>query len=262
MFIAAPGYRIVYGDFSQIELVCLAILSKDDNMLEVIRSGGDIHKATAASFLGIKDEDVNEHNRSLAKIVNFSRIYGAVEGDALMKETWQDSAGKEYPVTYQMVMDGYASLDSRFPSMATYFENTVAEISAKGGTLTTPFGRFKHMGSTLVSGNKWARANAERQAVNGSVQSPANSVTVRALNAVDALFERRIEAGEMTEEDAFLILTVHDSGAWEVKDEHVDWFIPNLRQIAAKPVEQLDGFQFKMKVGIGNSWTEAELNAK
>ncbi len=261
MFVAAPGYQIVYGDFSQIELVVLAILSKDENMLEIIRSGGDIHRATAGSFLGIKDEDVSKHNRDLAKIVNFSRIYGAVEGDALMKETWEDIGGREFPVTYQMVMDGYASLDERFPSMAQYFENTVAEISAKGGTLVTPFGRFKHMGSTLVSGNQWARANAERQAVNGSVQSPANSVTVRALNEVDALLDRRIEDGGMTEEEAFLILTVHDSGAWEVKDEHVDWFVPNLKEIAEKPVEQLNGHKFKMNVGVGHSWTEAELNA-
>jgi DNA polymerase-1 len=261
MFIAAPGYKIVYGDFSQIELMCLAILAKDENMLEIFRNGGDIHIATAAAFLGIKDADVSKHNRNLAKPVNFSRVYGAVEGDSLMKETWEDSNGKEHPVTNQMVMDGYASLDARFPDVAKYFENTVAEISAKGGTLTTPFGRFKHMGSTLVSGNKWARANAERQAVNGSVQSPANSVTVRTLNKMDGVLIKKVKTGELSEEDAFLILTVHDSGAWEVRDEHVDWFVPTLEKLASRPIEQFGGFQFKMKVGVGNSWTEAELDA-
>ena len=97
--------------------------------------------------------------------------------------------------------------------------------------------------------------------MNGSVQSPANSVTVRALNEVDALLEKRIDDGMMTEKEAFLILTVHDSGAWEVKDEHVDWFVPNLKEIAEKPVEQLSGHKFKMNVGVGHSWTEAELNA-
>jgi DNA polymerase-1 len=267
MFIAAPGYKIVYGDFSMIELMVLAILANDTNMLEIFRKGGDIHKATASAFLesvwpGITDALVNEHNRSLAKPVNFSRVYGAVEGEALMKETWMDKAGNEFAVTYQMVRDGYASLDSRFPQVANYFENTVAEISASAGTHVTPFGRIKHMGSTLVSGNKWARANAERQAVNGTVQSPANSVTLRTLNAVDDAFTEKIQAGEMEEEDGLLAVTVHDSGVWEIKEELVDWFVPTLREIAALPVNELGGFEFKMKVGVGNSWTEAELNAK
>jgi DNA polymerase I-like protein with 3'-5' exonuclease and polymerase domains len=210
---------------------------------------------------GLLDSQVSKHNRNLAKPVNFSKVYGAVEGEALMKETWEDSNGKEHPVTHQMVMDGYASIDERFPDAAKYFDVTVTEIAIKGGTLTTPFGRLKHMGSTLVSGNQWARANAERQAVNGSVQSPANSVTVRALNEVDALLGREIQDGTMTEEEAFLILTVHDSGAWEVKDERVEWFMPKLQEIAQRPVKQLGGFRFKMNVGVGHSWTEAELDA-
>jgi DNA polymerase I-like protein with 3'-5' exonuclease and polymerase domains len=137
----------------------------------------------------------------------------------------------------------------------------VADISPNAGTLVTPFGRIKHMGTTMNSGNEWARANAERQAVNGSIQSPANSVTVRCLNAVDDYLMEQIEAGVLTDEEAFLILTVHDSGAWEVKDEHVDWFVPKIREISNLPVPQLDDFQFTMKVGVGNSWSEAELNA-
>jgi DNA polymerase-1 len=261
MFIANQGYKVVYGDFSQIELVTLAICSGDKNMLEVFRSGQDIHRATAAAFLEMEDDQVNDHNRNLAKPVNFSRIYGAVEGKSLMKETWQDLDGKTHPVTQEMVARGYASLDARFPAAAEYFKTTVAEISANAGTLVTPFGRIKHMGTTMNSGNEWARANAERQAVNGSIQSPANSVTVRCLNAVDDYLMEQIEAGVLTDEEAFLILTVHDSGAWEVKDEHVDWFVPKIREISNLPVPQLDDFQFTMKVGVGNSWSEAELNA-
>jgi DNA polymerase I-like protein with 3'-5' exonuclease and polymerase domains len=120
---------------------------------------------------------------------------------------------------------------------------------------------MKHMGSTLNSGNEWAVLNAERQAVNGSIQSPANSVTVRCLNAVDEHLVEKIKSGELSDEDIFLILTVHDSGAWEVRDEHVEWFMPKVKEIAALPVPQLEGWKFNMKVGVGNSWSEAELNA-
>jgi DNA polymerase-1 len=261
MFIAGPGSKIIYGDYSQIELVTLAILSGDEDMLDVFLSGEDIHKATAAAFLEIPLDIVSEHNRGLAKSVNFGRVYGSKEGYALKKLTWMDLTGKEHGVTDAMIAKGFASLDARFPAAAEYFKDKVAETSATGGTHITPFGRFKHMGSTLVTGNEWVRQNAERQIVNGSIQSPANSVTVRCLNAVDAEIMDRVEKGELTEEEAFLILTVHDSGAWEVKDEHVEWFEPMLREVASRPVPQLDNYQFTMKVGVGNSWSEAELNA-
>jgi DNA polymerase-1 len=262
MFIARPGYSMVYGDYSQIELVVLAIKSGDENMMEVFRSGQDIHKATAAQFVGLEDDEVCAHNRDLAKPVNFSRVYGAVEGHSLLKLTWMDLEGKEWPVTKQMIRDGYAALDARFPAAGTYFINTVAEISANAGIHVTPFGRVKHMGSTLNSGNQWARQNAERQAVNGTIQSPAASVTIRTLNAMNAYLEEQIKEGVMTAEEAALIITVHDSGLFEVKDEHLGWFVPKLRRISNVPVHQLGGWRFTMKVGVGQSWSEAELNAK
>jgi len=161
-----------------------------------------------------------------------------------------------------MVDRGYASLDARFPAAAEYFINAVAEISANAGIHVTPYGRVKHLGSTLNAGSQWARENAERQAVNGTIQSPAASVTIRCLNAVNAYLEEMVDKGEMTVDEAYMIITVHDSGLWEVKDEHLGWFEPMLREIASRPVPQLDNYEFTMKVGIGQSWSEAELNAK
>ncbi len=261
MFIPNPGYKLVYGDYSQIELVTLAIQADDNEMLEVFRSGVDIHKATAAAFLECLLDEVSEFNRSIGKNINFGRVYGSVDGYALMKLTWMDNKGKERPITEAMVKRGFASLDARFPAAARYFTDTVNEISSNNGIYTTRFGRMKRMGSMMNAANEWARGEAERQAVNGSIQSPANSVTVRCLNSMDAALEDRIQAGLMSEEDAFLTITVHDSGAWEVKDEHVDWFVPKLQEIASLPVPELDDFQFTMKVGVGDSWSEAELNA-
>jgi DNA polymerase-1 len=261
MFIARPGYKMVYGDFSQIELMILAIRSGDENMLEVFNSGKDIHRATAAAFLDVPDEEVQDHNRSLAKTVNFSRVYGSKEGHSLMKQTWMDSDGVEHPVTQRLVDAGYQSLDNRFPGAAMYFKDMVAEISANAGIHVTEFGRSKHMGSTLNSGDQWTRENAERQAVNGTIQSPAASVTIRTLNAMNQYLEEQIKEGVMTEEEALMLVTVHDSGLFEVKDEHVEWFEAKLREISTIPVPQLGNFKFKMKVGVGNSWSEAELNA-
>lgn len=261
MFVAGPGAKLVYGDFSQIELVTLAIQSGDEDMLEVFRSGKDIHEATAAAFLGVPAEEVSNFNRSIGKSVNFGRVYGSQDGYSLMKLTYQDADGKEHPITEAMIKKGFASLDESFPAAARYFTDTVNEISANDGVYTTRFGRMKRMGGSMNSGNEWARAEAERQAVNGSIQSPANSVTVRCLNSVDAHLIELIDSGKLTEEEIYLIITVHDSGLWEIKEEHVEWFVPKLKEIAGRKVPQLDDFQFTMKVGVGDSWSEAEINA-
>jgi len=262
MFIAQPGYKLIYGDFSQIELVTLAIQAGDEEMLKVFKSGQDIHTATAAAFLGVLPEQVVDFNRSIGKSVNFGRVYGSVDGFSLLKLTYMDPQGKERPLTESMIKKGFDSLDAMFPAAARYFTDTVNEISANNGVYTTRFGRKKRMGGSMNSGNEWARKEAERQAVNGSIQSPANSVTVRTLNAVDAYLNELVASGVMTEDEAYLVITVHDSGCWEVKEEHVGWFIPKLKELASRPVPQLDNFQFTIKVGIGNSWSEAELDAK
>jgi len=261
MFIVDCGYKMVYGDYSQIELVTLAIQSGDKEMLEVFRSGEDIHLATAAAFLEIPMDQVSESNRSIGKNVNFGRVYGSQDGYALLKLSYKDLEGKEMPLTQAMIYRGFEALDARFPAAAQYFQDTVSEIACNQGTYVTRFGREKHMGGTLSSGNEWMRKEAERQAVNGSIQSPANSVTVRTLNAVDEHLIELINSDDLTEDEIFLIITVHDSGAWECREEHVEWFVPKLKEIASRKVPQLDDFQFNMKIGVGNSWSEAELNA-
>ncbi len=262
MFVCNPGYKIVYGDYSQIELVTMAIEAEDEEMLAVFSAGVDIHKATAAAFLECELDEVEDFNRSIGKQVNFGRVYGSTDGYALMKLTWLGKDGKEHPITEAMVRRGFASLDARFPAAARYFTDTVNVITANNGIHTTPFGRMKRMGTMMNAPNEYARAEAERQAVNGTIQSSASSVTVRCLNNVDAFLEGEVQAGKMSRSDAFLVLTVHDSGAWEVRDEHVGWFVPKLQEIATLPVPELNDYQFTMNVGVGNSWTEAELNAE
>ena len=84
---------------------------------------------------------------------------------------------------------------------------------------------------------------------------------MRTLNKVDEHLIGLINSGKLTEEEIYLIITVHDSGLWEVMDENVEWFIPKLKEIAGREIPELDDFQFTMKVGVGDSWSEAEINA-
>jgi DNA polymerase I-like protein with 3'-5' exonuclease and polymerase domains len=58
-----------------------------------------------------------------------------------------------------------------------------------------------------------------------------------------------------------LINTVHDSVAYEVRDDYVEWFTAALKQIGERPIAELNNNQFKMDIGVGRNWADAELNS-
>ncbi len=75
-FVAAPGYKIVKGDYSQIELRIVAKISGDRRMIEAYQNGEDIHRLTASIVIGKPLAAITEAERRIAKKLNFGLIYG------------------------------------------------------------------------------------------------------------------------------------------------------------------------------------------
>ncbi|AFZ28328.1 DNA polymerase I family protein with 3'-5'-exonuclease and polymerase domains (plasmid) [Cylindrospermum stagnale PCC 7417] len=75
-FIAAPGYKIIKADYSQIELRIMARLSGDLKMCRAYRQGADLHRLTASLVTGKSINEVTEEDRRLAKAINFGLIFG------------------------------------------------------------------------------------------------------------------------------------------------------------------------------------------
>lgn len=71
LFIPEDGCGFLTADFDQIELRVLAALADETKMIDVIKSGGDLHQLTADE-IGI--------DRQLAKMVNFLIVYGGGGG--------------------------------------------------------------------------------------------------------------------------------------------------------------------------------------
>ena len=69
--------KIVNADFSQLEVVGLAILSLDRQLIEDIKSGRDMHVIRAAELLGIAESAVTKQQRQLAKMLSFQLQYGS-----------------------------------------------------------------------------------------------------------------------------------------------------------------------------------------
>jgi DNA polymerase-1 len=71
IFKASPGFKLVNCDLSQIELRIAAWMAHERTMLDIYRSGGDIHTATAKYVNGLNDERWNALPASERKLLRF-----------------------------------------------------------------------------------------------------------------------------------------------------------------------------------------------
>jgi len=264
MFIAAKGYKYVYGDFSQVELRIVAIVADDKEMLLILSDpNGDLHTATAYEFIrtqwpGMVEGDVSKANRTeVGKRVNFGLIYGS-EGYSLVKTgKWYDANGVEHNFTWDMLNVGMGTWKKRFVGVGDFIDNTPDLVRSLGGTATHAFGRERHFGPLLNLANEFERGKAEREAINFYVQGPATSLTNRTIIGVDEV----LAVHNIGDDIVCLVNTVHDSVAYEVRDSHVEWFTEVLAIVAGRPIPQLGNNTFKMDVGVGDNWTDAEMAA-
>ena len=72
-----PNGYLMEVDFSQLEVIGLAILSNDPVLKNDIRLGLDMHRKRASELLDIPESDVTDEQRRLAKRLSFQLQYGA-----------------------------------------------------------------------------------------------------------------------------------------------------------------------------------------
>ena len=73
---ARPGHVLIKADYSQIELRAAAVIANDEVMIEAFKTGQDLHALTASALLGKPVENVEKHDRQLAKAINFGLLFG------------------------------------------------------------------------------------------------------------------------------------------------------------------------------------------
>src|SRR3989344_3293660 len=75
-FVSDKGKSLVAFDYSQVELRIAAFLSKDEKLIEIFKSGKDVHSAVAAEVYGVEEKEVSKEMRRGAKVINFGILYG------------------------------------------------------------------------------------------------------------------------------------------------------------------------------------------
>ncbi len=235
-FVAAPGYRLLAADYSQIELRIMAHLAKDEGLLHAFRHNLDVHRATASEVFGVALEDVTSDQRRSAKAINFGLIYG-MSAFGLAKQIGVDRKQS------QAYIDRYFA---QYPGVLAYMERTRAQ-AAEQGFVETLFGRRLYL-PDINAKNPALRKGAERTAINAPMQGTAADIIKRAMVAVDNWLT---DSGL----DARVILQVHDELVLEVREDLVDQVREQIRPYMSGAA-QLD-VPLLVEVGVGSNWDEA-----
>ena len=237
-FVAAPGYKLLSADYSQIELRLAAHMADVPQLKEAFRSGIDIHSLTAEELFGRVDRDT----RNQAKTINFAILYGSSAWGIAGRLGVPKDEGKA-------IIDRYYE---RFPGIRSFTHATLAFAREHGFTKTL-FGRKTHFEPNIRSPNPSIRAGAERAAINAPIQGTSADLIKRAMARMDDALE---DAGL---KDVRMLLQVHDELVFEVPDGREEEAAAIIRQVmatASEPAIKLD-VPLDVEVGWGEHWGAA-----
>ncbi len=232
-FIAAPGYRLISLDYSQIDLRVLAHFTRDPGLQEAFRKGEDIHSAVAARIFNKPLAQVEKNDRRIAKVVNFGIVYGMSAHGLSQTLKVERNQAKEYIERYF----------AKHPLVQEYMKE-MAAFAKQHGYVETLFGRRRNL-PEINSSQFAVRGSAERMAINMPIQGTASDIVKLAMIAVAKCLT---EYGRQ----ARMLLQVHDELLLEVKEDKVTEVVKK----CTNAMEQAAKLSVPLKVNaqIGENW--------
>jgi DNA polymerase I len=239
--VAKPGYVLVGGDWSQIELRGAAWISKDENMTAVFREGRDLHTETASAIAGVPVELVSKAQRAAAKAVNFGSIYG-IGARSLAMNALADYGIEMTEDEAQEALDRFFA---RFSGVKRWMDRTANRAQASHRVV---------IGVGRVVEAEWEPSGflSRQQCCNLPIQGAAADAMLRALALVHQRL-RGIRGG--------LVASVHDEILLEVAEADAE----AARQILAEVMVEAFEVTFTgaptqklVDLHIGRTWKDVK----
>jgi len=227
------GWKIVSADYSQIELRILAHLSGDRELLEAFRTGRDVHSLTASRLYGIPEEEVDEDQRRVGKMVNFSIIYGVSPYGLANRLKIKLSQAEE------MISNYFKA----YPEVRTFISSTITGAK-ETGVVRTMFGRKRDI-PQFKTRNRNIIQEGERIAINTPIQGTAADIMKLAMIKVhDLLKSERMKS--------YAILQVHDELVFEAPEEELS----RLKEIVEEGMSRVVMLDIPLDIEIstGDYW--------
>ncbi len=232
-FIPTEGNVFLSADYSQVELVVLAHMSEDDALRTAFFDGVDVHRYTAGLIFSKNVEDVDAHERRIAKTINFGIMYG-MSSFRLSKGLGISRSEASAFITRYF---------ERYSGVRAFVDKTNAYASEHGYVLTQGGHRRDVLG--INSSNKVERAGAERVAVNTVIQGTAAEIMKLAMIAVDKAIKEEGLKSKM-------LLQVHDELIFEVPENEKD----RMGALVKEKMESAVKLSVPLRASIefGSSW--------
>jgi DNA polymerase I-like protein with 3'-5' exonuclease and polymerase domains len=210
LFVPRAGLRLFEADYAQLEMRVAGYYSQDPKLLDIFKTGRDIHTGVLADLWEEDYEELAEtlaagdpswkERRAAVKQVNFSILYGAAAPKVreLLSLLGVEMGEREVQEIMNRWRDTYAEF--------TKWESGVKSLVEEERELWTPLGRCRHLQGMGLQ-------RAFRQGVNFLIQSFASDFMTLSLPIIDE---------ELTRYPGDLLLTVHDSVIGEYEHDAFD----------------------------------------
>lgn len=234
-FTSRPGSVFISADYSQIELVVMAHLSKDPEMCKAFEEGTDVHRRTASLIYKVAPKDVTPEMRRLAKTINFGVIYGMSSF----------RLSNELGISRTQAQEFISNYFANYSAVQKFISDTIQEAREKM-RVNTICGRSRYI-PAINSANKTEAAAAERIAVNTPIQGSAADIVKKAMLRVNTALKK-------SGTGAKLLLQVHDELIFECPDdkETIDRTISIIKD-CMENAEKLS-VPLRVSVEYGKNW--------
>ncbi len=207
--------RLVVADYSQLEVVCLAIASKDERLADDLRGGVDMHSARAEELWGAP---VSRTERQKAKELSFQLQYGAGPKSMANRLKISEDLARKFIENYY----------NRYPKVKQYQDNLMQQVISgaeyqgvrKNGTplqssyYVSPTGRHYYFQESVT---EWGTNFSPTEVKNYPIQGLAGG-DIMSL-AVASVYNAILRGGY--HDEILLVNTVHDNLVADVQDMRV-----------------------------------------
>lgn len=249
IFRAREGYKMVGGDFSQIEPRVLSYISGDEAMQDAYKEGKDLYAIMGSKVYGVPYEECREfypdgtvnpegkHRRTTMKSVLLGIMYE--RGAKAIGEQFDKSADW----AQQLIDDFYKS----FPKIQQ-IRLKVEKIAEECGYVTTICGRKRRLPDMqLPDRDDYRYQEAHRQSLNAVIQGSSADIMKLAMIAI-------YREPQYKELDCHMIITVHDELIMEVPEANIKAGAELLTETMKKVGHSLINLPMSVDAEVNDYW--------
>ncbi|EDW97149.1 DNA polymerase theta [Drosophila yakuba] len=235
---------LLSADFCQLEMRILAHMSQDKALLEVMNSPQDLFIAIAAHWNKIEESEVSQDLRNSTKHVCYGIVYGMGMRSLAESLNCSEQEARMISEQFHQAYKGIREYTSR-----------VVKFARNQGFVETITGRRRYL-DNINSDEEQLKNQAERQAINSTIQGSAADIAKSAILKMEKNIERYRDKLVLGDQSVDLIMHLHDELIFEVPAAKAKK-IAKVLSLTMENCVKLS-VPLKVKLRIGRSWGELQ----